>query len=446
MADAGVPGAISHAQKFAGPPPLPHSLTRIKDAAGLNPEAVAMLTALKAHCPLHGTTAPRILARVAAEPYRVFFPLAVLAGMTGVALWPLHLGGWLATYPGVIHARLMVHGFFFGFIAGFLGTAFPRLVGVRGLSPGWLACWLSAYGMMLVALATGHLLAGDLAFLTLLGLVLAFAASRLHRRADLPPPGFTLAALGLSCGLAGGVIGVASSLVELDPFWIVLQRLLSYQGLVLLPVLGVGGFLLPRFFGLTSGQEFPETRAVTRPWLQSAGLALAMGALIVASFVGEALGQVRAAYAVRALVAAFYFFKEVRLDRATMPGNTVSRVLRASFGLALLGLLLIAALPAWRVALLHTTLVGGLAVITFVVATRVILGHSGNLKALRLPNRWLWVAWGLMIFGMSSRIVGDFLPRIMATHYNYGAVCWIAGALLWAAYVLPKVWVFEVEN
>ena len=51
-----------------------------------------------------------------------------------------------------------------------------------------------------------------------------------------------------------------------------------------------------------------------------------------------------------------------------------------------------------------------------------------------------------MILGLTSRIVGDFLPRIMGTHYNYGAFTWIAGALLWAVCVLPKVAAFEDET
>jgi hypothetical protein len=44
-----------------------------------------------------------------------------------------------------------------------------------------------------------------------------------------------------------------------------------------------------------------------------------------------------------------------------------------------------------------------------------------------------------MLFGMTTRISGDFWPKIMASHYIYGAILWIAGVLVWAAYVLPKV-------
>src|SRR5262245_54373516 len=59
------------------------------------------------------------------EPFRVFFPEAVLAGIIGVCLWPLHFSKLMPLYPGQSHARIMVYGLFGGFIFGFLGTAMP---------------------------------------------------------------------------------------------------------------------------------------------------------------------------------------------------------------------------------------------------------------------------------------------------------------------------------
>jgi hypothetical protein len=50
-----------------------------------------------------------------------------------------------------------------------------------------------------------------------------------------------------------------------------------------------------------------------------------------------------------------------------------------------------------------------------------------------------------MLLGMATRISGDFWPKILASHYNYGALLWIAGVVLWAIYVLPKVLVVEKE-
>jgi hypothetical protein len=46
---------------------------------------------------------------------------------------------------------------------------------------------------------------------------------------------------------------------------------------------------------------------------------------------------------------------------------------------------------------------------------------------------------------MATRISGDFWPKIMASHYIYGAIVWIAGVLVWSWFVLPKVLQMEDE-
>ena len=73
----------------------------------------------------------RIWRMVLEEPYRVFFPLGMLAGIWGVLMWPMFYAGWLKFYPGEAHTRMMIGGFMGAFVLGFLGTAFPRLAGNR---------------------------------------------------------------------------------------------------------------------------------------------------------------------------------------------------------------------------------------------------------------------------------------------------------------------------
>ena len=111
----------------------------------------------------------------------------------------------------------------------------------------------------------------------------------------------------------------------------------------------------------------------------------------------------------------------------------------------LAGFLAVVFFPAYRVSLLHLTLIGGFAVITFIVGTRVVFGHSGNIEKLRAPNRWLLLPIGLMLFGMATRISGDIWPRVLVSHYSYGAVLWVLGTLLWAIKVLPKTRILEDE-
>src|SRR5215207_5290588 len=77
---------------------------------------------------------PSYFALCRAEPYRLFFPLATLIGISGVSLWPLFFSGLHKFYPGIMHARMMIEGFLGAFVVGFLGTAMPRLTGTNPFS------------------------------------------------------------------------------------------------------------------------------------------------------------------------------------------------------------------------------------------------------------------------------------------------------------------------
>ncbi len=68
-----------------------------------------------------------------------------------------------------------------------------------------------------------------------------------------------LVALAFLSVMTGTILALLQNFRELDAFWITFQRLLSYQGFVLLPILGISPFLLPRFFGMESHHDFPES-------------------------------------------------------------------------------------------------------------------------------------------------------------------------------------------
>lgn len=379
------------------------------------------------------------------EPYRVFFPLASLAGILGVALWPLHFAGVASAYPGLSHARIMAHGLFGGFIVGFLGTAMPRMLSAKPLHPPETFTLLGFHAAMVIAYALGRIGLGDAIFLMLLLGLGILMGLRARHRGDMPPPGFVLVFLAWLAAVTGAVLGVLEARYEIDPYWISLQRLLSYQAFVLLPILGIGPFILPRFLGLPSAHDLPESRQVSRVWRVKASLAAVAGLAILGTLLLEARGMFRVAYGVRFAMVVAYMLLEMPLRRGPGAATVFGAAIRGALVSIVAGFLAIAFQPAYRVGLLHLTLVGGFAVITFVVATRVVYGHSGNLALLKGRNGWLVGVFALMLVGMATRISGDFWPAIMASHYIYGAVLWIAGVVIWGIHVLPKVLVEEVE-
>jgi uncharacterized protein involved in response to NO len=391
---------------------------------------------------------PRQPSRVemfAREPFRLFFPAATLAGIVGAALWPLHLLGVLANYPGQFHARIMAHGLFGGFIFGFLGTAMPRMLSAKPLRTPESFGLLLLHLAMVTAYASASMRAGDTLFVLLIFGFAAVMAGRIWKRKDLPPPGFVLVGLSLACVTAGALLSVFEG-NEPDPARLALQHLLTYQGFILLPILGIGPFILPRFFGLASPHDLPESRTPTREWTRKALLAAATGFAVIASFFIEAKGGYRLAYSIRFAVTLGYMLLEFPLRSGPAGRNVFGAAIRIALIGMVSGFLAIAIWPVYRVGLLHLTLVVGFAVITLVVATRVLFGHSGNIHLLKQRSRWFLVALGLMLFGMATRISGDFWPKIMASHYIYGAILWIVGLIIWAVYTLPKILIADQEQ
>jgi uncharacterized protein involved in response to NO len=374
-----------------------------------------------------------------AEPFRVLFPLGVVLGILGVSLWPLHFLGVLAAYPGPGHARIMVTGFFGAFMFGFLGTALPRMLGVRLLGPGGI-------GLLAAGLATGPALrlaglerAADAVFAALLLGFMAAAARRFGGRDGLPPPDFVLVALGLLCGLGGSLTGALVSDAEAHAAWLLLGNRLLHQGFLLLPVLGVGGFLFPRMPGAAGRQEQAAARRPSPAWRARAWEALATGAVIVATFPLEVWGAPRTAQALRAAALAAGLWRSFGPAAGRVPATTFGAGLRLGLALTLGAPLLAAWQPAQRVGWLHLMLAGGLVLVTLAVATRMIWGHGGEGPRLGRRQRWWRVAAALLLLGTVTRISGDFWPKILPTHYSYGAVLWTAGMLVWAAHVLPAV-------
>jgi uncharacterized protein involved in response to NO len=387
------------------------------------------------------------LADLGREPFRILFPAAVLAGLIGVSLWPLYFTGVTQFYPGTDHARVMAYGLFGGFIFGFLGTAMPRMLSAKPLHLVEALLLVLLHATMVASFALTKVFAGDVLFLLLLTGFICCMVPRARQRKDIPPPGFVLVAMSFLCVAAGGVLAIVLHYTdEPEVFWVTLQKLFSYQGFVLLPILGIGPFILPRLFGMDSAHDFPESRGVPPGWGAKAIRALAAGALIVSSFICEAGGWYRTAHAVRFATTLIYLLIEMPFYSAPRMRSALGACVRLALIGILAGFLFVAVFPGYRVALLHFTLVGGFAVMAFVVATRVVLGHSGNGPQLQGRNRWLLIAVGLMWFGMATRISGDFWPKILASHYIYGALSWIAGVVLWAIYVLPKVLIADPEG
>jgi uncharacterized protein involved in response to NO len=382
---------------------------------------------------------PRFFDLCLAEPFRIFFPLATFLGISGVSLWPLFFLGLHKFYPGPMHARLMIEGFLAGFVIGFLGTALPRLLSAPSLRRGELRLLLALY-LLTAGLHIGEQpRAGDVAFIALLLSFGACMMARVRGRTQLPPPGFVLVALGLLSGLAGPVLWLCGVQGWVPGQAMMFGAMLLNQAFVLFLLLGIGTFLFPRFLRLRDVRTMAEERTASAGWRLRAAFSAFTAMLLLTSYWLETSNPVTpAATWLRSVAAIVYLAAMVPFHRQSRPLTTGSLAAQLALLALILGMIFPLFWPAQRIAGLHVVFLGGFSLITFTVATRVVLGHSGNeaLFETRLPA--LQVATLLLLTGAVLRAVGDFSQA--RPHWLSGAsYLWMLAAGVWGFSVLPKV-------
>lgn len=375
---------------------------------------------------MHKAKGPRKhgLRWIASEPYRVFFASGALWSLIGVSLWPLFYAQWIGFYPNFVHARIMIEAFGGAFVAGFLGTAGPRMATAPKLTPPELIGLFVLHQACGISHLTLRLAWGDAFFIAFLASLMLCLVIRVVRfRKEAPPPQMLLALTGLACGLAGAAMQLSPD-TAMDLRRLRLANLLLYQGLLLPPVLGIGSFVFPRMLGGDFGD--PKTAAQSEAKLFRA---IATAVLLVSSFFLEAVGQIVAGYALRSLVALAYLLIEVRW-RPQQAGSLTTGLFWA-LGTGFLGLGLAAFFYPQHVSIEHLLYIGGFGMLMFVVGSRVLFGHSGDLDGFFVRSKWVRFLVFLGILAALTRATPAWVPSTTVSHHIYAAWTWGLLSLLW---------------
>ena len=378
------------------------------------------------------------------EPYRVFFPLGMVAAIWGVMMWPLFFGGGLGFYPNEAHTRMMIEGFLGAFVVGFCGTAFPRLTGSRSWYGGEFCGLLLLWLLVVASHGVGRVAAGDAAFVGLLIVLLGGLAGRwIFGHRDTPPPGFVLAFAGILGAIMAAGYLAACKCPTPEPYqW---AKLWLFQGFPLLPLMGIGPYLLPRFFGMSSSHSFDDSPTPPTGWWQRVLMAAAAGMMIAGSFALEVSGRAAAGQLLRAVVILAWFALESpvfhHVKRSSTPGNAARWALHSLAA----GCVCAALWPVTRVGSLHLFFAAGLGLVTMAVGARVVLGHAGRRDLLDRQIVWLRWVTGLLILAAVTRMSADFLLRIRNSHLNYAGWMWALAGVIWLG-VLGKYFFRNEES
>ncbi len=367
------------------------------------------------------------------EPFRWFFPLGALLGGAGVLPWLLFGAGWIPSWPGAYHALAMTQSFLVAVAVGFLGTMLPRRTGAAPLSRTEIAVTSTALLAVPVAALLGRLVVAQAAYLVVLGTLAQFALRRMWRSSLPILPSFVLIPAALAAGVAGALL-IATSAMGGPAWMLAVGRSLVGEGVFLGLVLALAPLLTPAIcHDGKAGDPAPDRQRRQRL------LHGAVAALLLASFAVEHAASQRAGLLLRGAVVA----GAVLVAGVARP-PTARGLHRWIYWLALvllpIGLLAGGAWPALRVPFLHVTLIAGLSLLVFAVATHVVLVHTGR-EALAFRRPWpVAIVAVLVLAATALRASAELL---FSSHYFEALLAasslWLAGLVTWAAFLVPKI-------
>lgn len=369
------------------------------------------------------------------EPFRLFFPLALVIGVAGISHWLLLSTGAIGSYHGFFHAVTQMQAFLLAFAAGFLLTAIPKRT--QSAPASWLE--IGALAVLLPAISISTFfemtVAGQLGYILTLALLAQFAIRRFLARSSgrRPPASFILVPLGFAAGFSGAILHSIALHADVSSTTRGLGRALVFQGVFLCLTLGIGAFFLP--LALRGEAAADLDRASRR---SIAGYALG-GLAVLGGLALEEAGYYRIGPLVRGLAAAAILIGSGAYRLPAQPGANRFLVWASAWAVPL-GMFAIAVQPDHRLAALHISFIGGFGLLAFAVAAHVTLGHGGFYEQQR--------GWPIAVIGYGLLFGLAAFARALATttsiyYLNWlgiAAALWLAGAVVWGAFLLPKLW------
>lgn len=359
------------------------------------------------------------------EPYRVFFPFGFLSFMVGIAIWlPLLWSD--EFYPISLHRYLVINGFMYSFIGGVLFTAIPRFSQTDFLNQGEFILYIVASLFGIPLLWYGE---NDWVYLvtSCQGIViLLFLFKRMFKRKRNPPSSFIFMIGGIVLSI---VFGVTRSF-DLLPF------ISSSDFLpITLIIWGIGGRLVPGILGHVEVEKIITTSKWT--WLTN----LIVLVLIVFSlFLEETLAHL--IYFICSLYWGIVFCQLYKFPKRKTSLNW--SIWTASW-LLILSFLMIFFFADGEIHIIHSLFIGVFFILTFSVATRVVISHGGKNQGLE-NNKFLFLFLFFAVLAMATRLSIIFLPDLYYSHLAYSALMLLISGGIWGRAYLKQIFLWPVNN
>lgn len=350
------------------------------------------------------------------DPYRVFFPLGLLCGISGIVHWLLFSLGYGA-WNVPLHVALQFPAYVGCVVAGFLGTALPRITETPHWSRTEFTLFLLLGAALAVVPAFEQIILPKVCF-TLFVLTLAsFVISR-HRRAKRFPAPLYWAYFAIFSALLGISFDIAASfgipLPSGRPLWT--------QGFILPLILATAPLIGRRIIGATAVPAKISPSIIAVP---AALLALSLG-LELSS---PSMNALRAAYVLRALLI-LLLIRKAKLSALWGTGHAQPRLFLTSLVAMVMSFLLVGIFPAHRTTLLHIAFIGGFSLLILSVAYRVVIFHGPNQALYDRLSPTLWIMGLLLISATVLRVSANFFPEAYLATIEAASILWILAHLI----------------
>lgn len=365
------------------------------------------------------------------EPYRLFFPLGVLMLLWGSVLWIPQI--WSdESYPVLAHRYLMINGFSTFFIAGFLMTAVPKFAQTKSAQS------FEVCGLMIVIFSglffsfknweSSAYITSGLSSL----IILLFLFRRIMMKKVNPPYSFVFIFIGLFFWIFSSFM---SAYIPLDVY-----KNLHSEAAIMAIILGVGSRLVPGILGHVDVVQSQRAQyEVNRSFLQTIPLFFIFLILsfVLSYFLKDSVGNW-----LRVLVVSFVGLFYWKLYKWPKEKSALTINIWFACWLIIGSFLLKALWPEGGIHAGHSFFFGGIVLLSFLIATRVLQSHGPGDK--KLENRKnLYVISSLIVLAGATRVTAILMPEAYLRHLGYSSFTLILATLIWGFYYLRFVGVFR---
>jgi len=222
-----------------------------------------------------------------------------------------------------------------------------------------------------------------------------------------------------------------------------LGKLLFFQGMMSSFILGVGGKLIPALLGWGPGPlvQIQQVKSARLEFLSGLPAMFGFVSLFFMGLFIESQGELSGGRLIRALVVSlisFYFWK---LWKKPKTQGVLSWGLWLSCWAFLIGHWANFIWTESGLYAAHIIYISGMGLMTFLVATRVILAHGGHDLDLEVRSPALIMVIGFIsLAGLSRLALRLAKPEDLQMGLIITGILWLAGIIFWSLEFLPKTY------